>query len=76
VFQTKSAGLAEGAKFLIATALSFGANQLVLLIALSLLGREPTMRALAQLTAIATYSTLQYALCKFWVFPVQQPALK
>jgi putative flippase GtrA len=63
-----------GARYLIAVALAFVANQAVLAAALPLYGASPLGRLGAQLTGMATYTLLLFALCKGWVFRSAKPA--
>ena len=57
-----------GAKYLVAVAIAFIANQTVLAAALHLYSTMALGRFAAQLTAMATYTLLMFALCRAWVF--------
>jgi putative flippase GtrA len=57
-----------GAKYLIAVAIGFLANQAVLTAVQPLYGPAALGRFAAQLTGMATYTLLLFALCKGWVF--------
>ena len=58
-------------KYLAALAIAFAVNQLVLLVAGRVLGPAPEMRLLAQVVAMASYTVVNFALCRMWVFRAQ-----
>jgi putative flippase GtrA len=68
VFRTDQAGWATKARFLATMAAAFGLNQAVLWLLARGLGDEPERRLVAQLIAVATYSTVQFLLLNGWVF--------
>jgi putative flippase GtrA len=57
-----------GVKYLVAVAVAFVANQAVLAGVLPVYGASALGRLGAQLTGMATYTLLLFALCKGWVF--------
>src|SRR5512138_166001 len=69
VFRSRQARWRDRAKFLAVVAASFLANQLVLAALHAALGQSVAARGAAQLLAMATYTTLQFLLLRFWVFP-------
>lgn len=62
-----------GAKYLAAVAVAFIANQTVLAAALHVYGAMTFARFAAQLTAMASYTLLLFALCRAWVFGAARP---
>jgi len=68
VFRTDQADWATRGRFLATVATAFGLNQAVLWLLTGLLGDDPGKRLVAQLIAVATYSTVQFLLLRGWVF--------
>jgi putative flippase GtrA len=67
VFESRDRAGARAARYLVAVAIAFLANRLVLsvLMAFSASGRNHT---LDQLAALATYTAILFLLCRFWIF--------
>jgi len=76
VFRSQGALRATGPRYAIAAACAFALNQGVLRGAGLLLGPSAAHRLLAQMTAMAVYSTTLFVLCRLWVFrpPSASPA--
>jgi putative flippase GtrA len=74
VFRAPQSRWRDKAKFLAVIGVSFLINQLTLLAAHAVLGSSMIARGAAQLCAMATYTTVQFVLLRFWVFPAARSA--
>jgi putative flippase GtrA len=77
VFRSRTGLSITGIRYLIAAGGAFLLNQGVLRLAGSALGAGPAHHIVAQLAAMAVYSTAFFFLCRLWVFraPAGSPAV-
>jgi putative flippase GtrA len=68
VFRQGKQAKATLPKFVVAMALAFAVNQLMLLVTAKALGPAPVMRLAAQFAGMVTYTTVNFVLCRYWVF--------
>lgn len=68
VFRSAAQARLTAPKFAAALAVAFAVNQLVLFIAGKVLGSSQLMHFMAQVVAMASYTVVNFALCRFWVF--------
>ncbi|HWU54504.1 MAG TPA: GtrA family protein [Rhizomicrobium sp.] len=69
VFRSSRGAASTAWKYALAMACAFSINQLVLLGMGHLLGSSPIFRLIAQITAMASYTLVNFLLCRYWVFP-------
>lgn len=76
VFRSDAGGWGTKAKYVATIAAAFCLNQVVLAAMSHLVGDTDLERALAQLAAMATYTVVQFAVLRLWVFKATpaQPA--
>jgi len=74
VFRSDGRVTTTGPRYLLAVVTGFALNQLVLWVALRLLGPGVVQHAVAQLSGIVTYTAFVFLACQVWVFRPQKGA--
>jgi len=68
VFRSRTSAPSAGLRFLLAAALAFALNQVVLRLVGAILGAGVLQHLAAQALAMAVYSVSLFVLCRSWVF--------
>jgi putative flippase GtrA len=75
VFRSRERAQVTGPRFVLAAVAAFILNQLVLTLALRILGDAEWARLAAQLVGMGTYTASLFLACRFWVFaPLSPPS--
>jgi putative flippase GtrA len=68
VFKSQVRARSSGPKYLVSAAVGFALNQLVLQVALRLLGPGAPQHLAAQVCGMGVYTVATFLICRFWVF--------